>query len=120
MCADQLHMVSYIKRLSHHAPHFFISKFIINCVWPFPYSNFMQHSCIDIYAHSCLKLFSISRKARSKGKTHVQIMKFVCCLNMGFGRCHWSMRHDVTVFLGNKMADVEKLCGFWHCHCYFQ
>ena len=48
------------------------------------------HSCIDIYAHSCLKPFLIGRKPCSNRKTHVQIMKFTCRLNMGFGRRHWS------------------------------
>ena len=47
-------------------------------------------SCIDIYAHSCLKPFLIGRKPCSNRKTHVQIMKFTCRLNMGFGRRHWS------------------------------
>ena len=44
------------------------------------------YSCIDIYAHNCLKPFSIGRKQCSNSKTHVQIMKFTCRLNMGFGR----------------------------------
>ena len=66
------------------------------------------HSCIDIYAHSCLKPFSIGRKPCSNNKTHVQIMKFTCRLNMGFGRRHCSMRRDVSVFRRNKMADVEE------------
>ena len=48
------------------------------------------YSCIDIYAHSCLKPFLIGRKPCSNRKTHVQIMKFTCRLNMGFGRRHWS------------------------------
>ena len=49
-----------------------------------------HYSCIDIYAHSCLKPFLIGRKPCSNRKTHVQIMKFTCRLNMGFGRRHWS------------------------------
>ena len=56
------------------------------------------YSCIDIYAHGCLKPFSIGRKPCSNSKTHVQIMKFTCRLNMGFGRRHWSMRRDVIFF----------------------
>ena len=67
-----------------------------------------NNSCIEIYAHSCLKLFSIGRKPCSNSKTHVQIMKFTCRLNMGFGRRHWSMRRDVMCFVLNKMADVEE------------
>ena len=67
-----------------------------------------RHSCIEIYAHSCLKPFSIGRKPCSNSKTHVQIMKFTCRLNMGFGRRHWSMRRDVMCFVLNKMADVEE------------
>ena len=66
------------------------------------------YSCIEIYAHSCLKPFSIGRKPCSNSKTHVQIMKFTCRLNMGFGRRHWSMRRDVICFVLNKMADVEE------------
>ena len=66
------------------------------------------HSCIEIYAHSCLKLFSIGRKPCSNSKTHVQIMKFMCRLNMDFDRHHWSMRRDVMCFVLNKMADVEE------------
>ena len=50
-----------------------------------------RYSCIDIYAHSCLKQFTIGRKPCSNSKTHVRIMKFMCRLNMGFGRRHWSM-----------------------------
>ena len=57
------------------------------------------HSCIDIYGHSCLKPFSIGRKPCSNSKTHDQIMKFTCRLNMGFGRRHWSMRRDVMYFV---------------------
>ena len=41
--------------------------------------------CIDIYAYSCLRPFSIGGKPCSNSKTHVQIMKFTCRLNMGFG-----------------------------------
>ena len=67
-----------------------------------------RNSCIEIYAHSCLKPFSIGRKPCSNSKTHVQIMKFTCRLNMGFGRRHWSMRRDVMCFVLNKMADVEE------------
>ena len=66
------------------------------------------YSCIEIYAHSCLKPFSIGRKPCSNSKTHVQIMKFTCRLNMGFDRRHWSMRRDVMCFVLNKMADVEE------------
>ena len=56
-----------------------------------PYkARFIANSCIDIYAHSCLKPFLIGRKPCSNRKTHVQIMKFTCRLNMGFGRRHWS------------------------------
>ena len=67
-----------------------------------------SYSCIEIYSHSCLKPFSIGRKPCSNSKTHVQIMKFTCRLNMGFGRRHWSMRRDVICFVLNKMADVEE------------
>ena len=74
--------------------------------------NFNSYSCIDIYAHSCLKPFSIGRKPCSNSKTHVQIMKFTCRLNMGFGRRHWSMRRDVMCFVLNKMADVEEAPRF--------
>ena len=73
---------------------------------------FIMYSCIDIYAHSCLKQFSIGRKPCSNSKTHVQIMKFTCRLNMGFGRPHWSMRRDVMCFVLNKMADVEEAPRF--------
>ena len=69
-------------------------------------------SCIDIYAHSCLKPFSIGRKPCSNSKTHVQIMKFTCRLNMGFGRRHWSMRRDVMCFVETKWPTLKKLCGF--------
>ena len=72
----------------------------------------ITYSCIDIYAHSCLKQFSIGRKPCSNSKTHVQIMKFTCRLNMGFGRRHWSMRRDVMCFVLNKMADVEEALRF--------
>ena len=70
------------------------------------------NSCIEIYAHGCLKPFSIGRKPCSNSKTHVQIMKFTCRLNMGFGRRHWSMRRDVMRFVLNKMADVEETPRF--------
>ena len=70
------------------------------------------YSCIEIYAHSCLKPFLIGRKPCSNSKTHVQIMKFTCRLNMGFGRRHWSMRRDVMCFVLNKMADVKETPRF--------
>ena len=41
-------------------------------------------------------------------ETHVQIMKFTCRLNLGFGRCHLSMRRYVIVLRRNNMADVEE------------
>ena len=66
----------------------------------------LQHSCKDIYAHSCLKPFSVGQKLCSNSKTHVQIIKFTCRLNNGFWP--WSMQRDITVFRGNKMADVEE------------
>ena len=71
-----------------------------------------KYSCIDIYAHSCLKPFSIGRKQCSNSKTHVQIMEFTCRLNMGFGRRHWSMRRDVMCFVETKWPTLRKLCGF--------
>ena len=71
------------------------------------------HSCIDVYAHSCLKPFSIGRKPCSNSKTHVQIMKFTCRLNMGFGRRHWSMQRDVMCFVETKWPTLKKLHGFW-------
>ena len=76
------------------------------------YIQFNIYSCIEIYAHSCLKQFSIGRKPCSNSKTHVQIMKFTCRLNMGFGRRHWSMRREVMCFVLNKMADVEEAPRF--------
>ena len=73
-----------------------------------------MNSCIDIYAHSCLKQFSIGRKPCSNSKTHVQIMKFTCRLNMGFGRRHWSMRRDVMCFVETKWPTLKKLrCFRW-------
>ena len=75
-------------------------------------TNIHQYSCIEIYAHSCLKPFSVGRKPCSNCKTHVQIMKFTCRLNMGFGRRHWSMRRDIMCFGRNKMADVEEAPRF--------
>ena len=72
----------------------------------------ITNSCIDIYAHSCLKPFSIGRKQCSNSKTHVQIMEFTCRLNMGFGRRHWSMRRDVMCFVETKWSTLRKLCGF--------
>ena len=74
--------------------------------------NFIIYSCIDIYAHSCLKPFSICRKLCSNSKTHVQIMKFTCRLNMGFGRRHWSVRRDVMCFVETKWPTLKKLRGF--------
>ena len=72
------------------------------------------HSCIDIYAHSCLTPFSIGRKPCSNSKTHVQIMKFTCRLNMGFGRRHWSMQRDVMCFVETKWPTLKKLrCFRW-------
>ena len=72
------------------------------------------YSCIDIYAHSCLRPFSIGRKPCSNSKTHVQIMKFTCRLNMGFGRRHWSMRRDVMCFVETKWPTLKKLrCFRW-------
>ena len=70
------------------------------------------YSCIDIYAHSCLKPFSIGRKPCSNSKNHVQIMKFTCRLNMGFGRRHWSMRRDVMCFAETKWPTLKKLRYF--------
>ena len=58
------------------------------------------------YAHSCLKPFSIGRKPCSNSKTHVQIMKFTCRLDMG----HWLMRRHN--FCRNKVADVEEAPRF--------
>ena len=71
-----------------------------------------HYSCIDIYAHSCLKPFLIGRKPCSNSETHVQIMKFTCRLNMGFGRRHWSMRRDVMCFAETKWPTLKKLRGF--------
>ena len=70
------------------------------------------YSCIDIYAHSCLRPISIGRKPCSNSKTHVQIMKFTCRLNMGFGRRHWSMRRDVMCLVETKWPTLKKLRGF--------
>ena len=72
----------------------------------------IDNSCIDIYALGCLKLFSVGRKPCSNSKTHVQIMKFMCRLNMGFGRRHWSMQHGVMCFVETKWPTLKKLCGF--------
>ena len=82
----------------------------------------LLYSCIDIYAHSCLKSFSIGRKLCSNSKTHVQIMKFTCRLNMGFGRRHWSVRRDVMCFVETKWPTLKKLRGFRSVFtflCYF-
>ena len=38
--------------------------------------------CIKSYEHSCLKLFLNGPETCSNNKTQVQIMKFMCCLNM--------------------------------------
>ena len=62
-------------------------------------TSLVFYACIYIYAHSCLKPFSIGRTPCSNSKTHVQIMKFTCLLNMGFGRRHWSMPRDVMCFV---------------------
>ena len=71
-----------------------------------------KYSCIDIYAHTCLKPFSIGQKPCSNSETHVQIMKFTCRLNMGFGRRHWSMRRYVMCFVETKWPMLKKLRGF--------
>ena len=76
------------------------------------WSPLKRNSCIDIHARSCLKPFSIGRKPCSNSKTHVQIMKFTCRLNMGFGRRHWSMRRDVMFFVETKWPTLKKLRGF--------
>ena len=66
--------------------HFMDLKFTL-----FSYLQYFKlYSCIDIYVHSCLKPFLIGRKPCSNRKTHVQIMKFTGCLNMGFCRRHWA------------------------------
>ena len=67
-------------------------------------------SCIDIYVHNCLKLFSIGQKACSNSKTYFQIMKFknfsvMVPFEQGLG-C------DVTVFCRNKMANIEEATCF--------
>ena len=69
--------------------------------------NGLEKISVDIYAHSCLKPFSIGRKSCSNSKTHVQIMKFTCRLNMGFGRRHWSMRRDVMCFVETKWPTLK-------------
>ena len=71
-----------------------------------------NYSCINIYVHSCLRQISIGRKPCSNSKTHVQIMKFTCRLNMGFGRRHWSMRRDVMCFVETKWPTLKKLRCF--------
>ena len=71
-----------------------------------------HYSCRDIYAHSCSKPFSIGRKPCSNSKTHVQIVKFTCRLNMGIGRRHWSMRRDVMCFVETNWLPLKKLRGF--------
>ena len=50
----------------------------------------VHYSCIYIYAHRCSKPFSIGQKPCSNSKPNVQIRKFTCSLNMGFGQRHWS------------------------------
>ena len=89
-----------------------ISRFRV-CYLENRYARSVIFSCIDVYAHSCLKPFSIGRKPCSNSKTHVQIMKFTCRLNMGFGRRHWSMRRDVMCFVETKWPTLKKLRGFW-------
>ena len=77
--------------------------------------NYIKHTkliCIDIYVHSCLKRFSFGRKTCSNSKTHVQIMKFTCRLNMGFGGRHWSMRRDVKCFVETKWPTLKNLHDF--------
>ena len=40
-------------------------------------------------------------------------MKFMCCLNLDFGRRHnWSMQRDVLKFHRDKMADAEEALWF--------
>ena len=96
----------YINQHVSHAKT--LSNFII-----FKTSTIKQHSCIDIYMHSCLRPISIGRKPCSNSKTHVQIMKFTCRLNMGFGRRHWSMRRDVMCFVETKWPTLKKLHWFF-------
>ena len=78
-----------IKILAH-----LVNKNLLQMCFRCKYAFFVlflnQNSCIDIYAHSCLKPFLIGRKPCSNRKTHVQIMKFTCRLNMAFRRRHWS------------------------------
>ena len=62
--------------------------------------------------HSCLKLFLIGQKPCSNSKTHIQIMKFMCHLNMGFSGRHWSVPGNVTLFCRNKIAEVEEAPRF--------
>ena len=76
------------------------------------YPHSILYSCIDIYVHSCLRPISIGRKPCSNSKTYVQIMKFTCRLNMGFGRRHWSMRRDVMCFVETKWPTLKKLRCF--------
>ena len=90
---------------------------MISCLAPLHSTTFhssimKKYSCIDIYAHSCLKPFSIGRKPCSNSKTHVQIRKFTCRLKMGFGRHHWSMQRDVMCFVETKWPTLKKLRGF--------
>ena len=82
-------------------------------ILPAHQDNITVYSCIDIYAHSCLKPFLIGRKPCSNRKTHVQIMKFTCRLNMGFGRRHWSKWRDVIYFTETKWPTLKQLRGFW-------
>ena len=70
------------------------------------------HRYLCAYSCSCLRPFSIGRNPCSNSKTHVQIMKFTCRLNMGFGRRHWSMRRDVMCFVETKWPTLKKIRGF--------
>ena len=75
--------------------------------------SLIVYSCIDIYAHSCLRPFSIGRKPCSNSKTHVQIMKFTCRLNMGFGKLQAAVFHFRTKVLSENNIGEQRRC--WHC-----
>ena len=70
------------------------------------------YSCIAIYAHRCLKPFSIGPKTVFKQQNPCSNHEIHVLLNLGFGRRHWPMRRDVMCFVETKWPTLKKLRGF--------
>ena len=81
------------------------ADFISFAQWYVHFLYIKKNSCIDIYAHSCLKPFLIGRKPCSNHEIHVPF-------EHGFWPTSLVKVRDVMYFIETKWPTLKKLRGF--------